>query len=257
MQVEHQTEYCEFILASAQQLMQDLLVQCRYPALIFADPPFNMGVSYTNSDDTKTEQQYLEFTELWMTSAANLLPGSGSLWVNVPDCWAAHVVLLAKQLGLKLENWCIWHYRFGVWQPNRFIHSKTHALWFSKGNPIVNVETAMVPSDRAIIYDDARCIGNAGTRMDLDVWGFDQFSGRVQGNNKERRPLHPNQLPEWYLNRVISLCSDAGHIVVDPFCGSGTTACVAQHLGRHCVTGDISKIYLQSAYERCLAGVAR
>src|SRR5690606_22889011 len=138
------------------------------------------------------------------------------------------------------------HYRFGVHQPSRFIRSKSHALWFSKGDPYVNEEAALVQSDRAAIYNDNRIYESSrgGMRMDLDVWGFDRFWGRVQGNNKERRPLHDNQLPEVYLKRVIGVCSKPGDLVIDPFCGSGTTATVARAMGRNCITGDISAAYI-------------
>ena len=94
-------------------------------------------------------------------------------------------------------------------------------------------------------------------RMDLDVWGFDRYWGRITGNNKERRALHPNQLPEAYLRRVISLCTEPGDLVVDPFCGSGTTATVALSLGRNVITGDVCEQYLNSAAERITKGVAR
>ena len=144
------------------------------PALIFADPPFNIGVSYTQTNDNKPPAEYREWTREWLLAASSVLADDGSLWVNIADKWAADVVtILRDECGLKMENWCIWHFRFGVCQPHRFIVSKTHVLWFSKGDPIVNTEAALVPSDRAAVYGDWR--SPTGKRMDLDVWGFDQF----------------------------------------------------------------------------------
>lgn len=249
------TEFSQFYLADVMELLQGCP---EAPAIIFADPPFNIGVDYASPiDDALPDEQYRFWMYKWLDAAAELLADNGSLWLNIPDKWVASAVEHARWKGLKLENWCIWHYRFGTWQPKRFIVSKTHALWFSKGNPIVNPEAVLVPSDRASIYSDKRVDGNAGWRMDLDVWGFDRFWGRVQGNNVERRPLHPNQLPETYLERIIKLCSNEGQIVVDPFCGSGTSACVAESLKRYCITGDLSQLYLQSALERTRGGRAR
>jgi len=215
--------------------------------LVFMDPPFNIGVNYANCNDKIPDSDFLIQLQNWIDCSINAMKTHGSIWLHLPDRWTPDALVYARQRGLTLENWIIWHYRFGVCQPNRFINSKCHGLWFSFGEPKVNVQAGHVASDRAALYNDWR---SDGTRMDLDVWGFEKFWGRVQGNNKERRPLHPNQLPEKYLERIIKLTTIAGDLVVDPFCGSGTTAAVADALGRHCITGDLSQEYLDSAKER-------
>jgi DNA modification methylase len=72
-------------------------------------------------------------------------------------------------------------------------------------------------------------------RVPGNVWGIPsdgEYWGRVQGNSKERRQGHPNQLPEVYLERLIRAYTDENDIVVDPFVGSGTTPVVARALKR-------------------------
>ena len=88
-----------------------------------------------------------------------------------------------------------------------------------------------------------------GMRVPLDVW-YGPYWGRVQGNNKERRSKHHNQLPEPYLERVIRACSRPGGLVVDPFCGSGTAATVARALGRRSISIEQSKAHAKDAWER-------
>lgn len=226
--------------------------------LVFMDPPFNIGEPYDSVVDSLSEDAYLTNLGAWIIQSAKIVKSTGSIWLNLPDRWAANAVLMAQKIGLILENWCIWHYRFAQCQPRRFLRSKTHALWFSKGNPYVETSFARVPSDRATIYADQR-IGeteNGGTRMDFDVWGFDRYWGRVQGNNAERG-LTPNQLPEKYLERIIGTCSKEGDFVVDPFCGSGTTATVASAMNRRCITGDVSENYARAAFARVIEGSVR
>lgn len=223
--------------------------------LVFLDPPFNQGEPYDGMSDAVPEDQYVDRLGEWISAAKDRLVSTGSLWLNLPDRWAAEAVMIAKRIRLKLENWCIWHYRFAQCQRTRFLRSKTHALWFSKGNPYVNTEAAQVPSDRASLYNDPRIheSPNGGHRMDFDVWGFEPYWGRVQGNNVERG-ITPNQLPERYLARVVGVCSAPGALVLDPFCGSGTTATVCKALGRRCVTGDQSRRYAETALERVRRG---
>jgi DNA modification methylase len=228
------------------------------PRLIFMDPPFNIGQDYEDFNDAMTDTQYKEFLSQLIAMATLTVSANGSIWLNLPDHWAADAIQFARLCGLHLENWCIWHYRFAVCQPHRFLRAKTHALWFSRGQPLVNADAARVPSDRAMIYEDVRVdeTENGGTRMDFDVWGFDQYWGRIQGNNKERG-ITPNQLPEKYLERVVGVCTNPGDLVVDPFCGSGTTATVAVTMGRVAITGDTSVSYCRAAADRISRGAIR
>ncbi len=227
------------------------------PRVIFMDPPFNIGEPYEHGDK---RGDYHHWFEQVMHKASKVVSKEGSIWVNCPDQHAAWIgQWFCLPLGMKLENWCIWHYRFAQCQPNRFLKSKTHALWFSHGKPYVDNEFARVPSDRATIYNDPRIndTERGGKRMDFDVWGFEPYWGRVQGNNKERISAAPNQLPERYLERVIGTTSMKDDLIVDPFVGSGTTAAVSRAMGRRFIGGDLSKKACELARGRVLNGTVR
>ena len=92
---------------------------------------------------------------------------------------------------------------------------------------------------------------NKGLRVPMDVW-YGKYWGRIQGNNKERRHEHHNQIPEVYLERVIKACSNPGSLVLDPFLGSGTTSTVARALGRRSIGIEHSAVNAKSAWERIL-----
>lgn len=263
--------------------------------LVFADPPFNWKRAYDRWDDDMPEAEYLEFTYDWLDLCVRALRPGGSMWVNIPDDWAAEIVCYLKGrpvptgAGLRkppavmhMENWCVWHYRFGQNTTERFINSKVHALYFVRaeahepnglpegadtasirhaGRRVWNPDEVLEMSDRAAIYEDPRTQSKKdgiepGMRVPMDVW-YGQFWGRVQGNNKERRGYHDNQLPEVYLERVIRACSDKGDLVLDPFVGSGTTAVVAHELGRRFMGTEFSKDNAKSAAERIQAGPIR
>jgi site-specific DNA-methyltransferase (adenine-specific) len=88
------------------------------------------------------------------------------------------------------------------------------------------------------------------------VW-YGPLWGRIQGNNKERRKNHQNQIPEVYLERVIRACSDEGQLVLDPFLGSGTTCTVARALLRRSIGIEYSRRNAASAFERIQSGPIR
>lgn len=234
--------------------------------LIFADPPFNWNRAYDRWHDAMPEADYLDFTRAWLSRCATLLRPGGAMWVNIPDDWAAEIVCYMKrehEPRFELVNWCVWHYRFGQNTKNYFINSKVHALYFVKpgGERTWNASQVLEVSDRASTYGDHRTMSKRdgfppGLRLPMDVW-YGKHWGRVQGNNKERRGQHDNQLPEVYLERVIKACSNPGDLVMDPFLGSGTTGVVAHHLGRRFVGVEFSKENAQRAFERIKLGPVR
>src|SRR5262249_28483141 len=228
--------------------------------LIFADPPFNWDVAYGDWDDDRPREEYLAFTRAWLDGCLRVLNGHGSLWVNIPDDTAAEIAVHLKQRGLVMINWCIWHFRFGQHRTGNFIVSKVHALYFARHpeKRVWHADAILEPSDRAAIYDDPRTrrTRQPGRRVPLDVW-YGAHWGRIQGNNKERRKNHQNQIPEVYLERVLRACSDEGQLVLDPFLGSGTTCTVARALGRRSIGIEYSAANAASAFERIQAGAVR
>jgi hypothetical protein len=68
-----------------------------------------------------------------------------------------------------------------------------------------------------------------------DVWDIDKL------NNSAKEALgYPTQKPEALLERIITASSDPLSIVLDPFCGCGTSIAVAHKLGRRWIGVDVS-----------------
>jgi site-specific DNA-methyltransferase (adenine-specific) len=228
--------------------------------LIFADPPFNWNFEYGGWDDSMPREEYLKFTHDWLNACTRVLADRGSLWINIPDCTAAEIVVHLKRQGMVMINWCLWHFRFGQHRTTGFITSKSHALYFARHptSRVWNPESILEPSDRAAIYDDPRTreTRQPGMRVPFDVW-YGANWGRIQGNNLERRRNHQNQLPEVYLERVIRACSNEGQLVLDPFLGSGTAGTVARALNRRSIGIEYSRKNAESAFERIKTGPIR
>ncbi len=71
-----------------------------------------------------------------------------------------------------------------------------------------------------------------GTPM-TDVWRISVVNARAR-----ERTGYPTQKPEALLDRILRACTNAGDLVLDPFCGCGTAVVVATRLGRHWVGID-------------------
>ena len=68
-----------------------------------------------------------------------------------------------------------------------------------------------------------------------------------EAGNKGHSAAFPRALPEWF----IRLFTVEGDLVLDPFCGSGTTIEVARDLGRQGVGIELNEEYYELAKERC------
>ena len=215
--------------------------------LIFADPPFNIGYKYDKYHDEKASEQYLAWTRDWIGACVRVLQPHGSVYIAIGDEYAAQIKLIMEdELRLTLRNWIVWHYTFGQQTKNKFARSHTHILYFVKDpkNFVFHDEAVRVISDRQKKYSDKRA--NPAGKMPDDVWN--EYP-RVCGTFTERTGF-PCQMPESLLARIIRASSNEGDWVLDPFCGSGTTATVTRKLNRIYTSIDISETYVQAAKER-------
>lgn len=79
--------------------------------------------------------------------------------------------------------------------------------------------------------------------------------GQIASQSNERVD-YPTQKPEALLERIIKASSNEGDLVADFFCGSGTTAAVAEKLGRKWICTDLGKFAIHTTRKRMI-GVQR
>lgn len=85
-----------------------------------------------------------------------------------------------------------------------------------------------------------------------DLWNDIKY---LAGGSKESHS-YPTQKPEALLERIIKASSNEGDLVADFFCGSGTTAAVAEKLGRKWIVSDLGKFAIHTTRKRMI-GVQR
>ncbi|MCS7005825.1 MAG: site-specific DNA-methyltransferase [Cytophagales bacterium] len=116
---------------------------------------------------------------------------------------------------------------------NGFRMPKETALkWLEEG--VLVVEKGKVPRRKQYIGEGVRC---------RDIWT--DISGSVQKN-------YPTQKPEALLERIIKASSNEGDLVLDCFCGSSTTAAVAEKLNRRWIACDLGRFAIHTTRKRLL-----
>ncbi len=252
--------------------------------LIFADPPYNIGFDYDTYDDRRSDDEYVQWTNDWISACTRLLKPQGSFYILIGDEYAAearmHLKKLEREKKLVFRNWIIWHYTFGQNCKLKFNRSHAHLFYcvgseacyrrgeITKSAPFTfNRDAIAIPSARQTTYADRRAnatgklpddtwylrpqamVGDIGRHYlsaEMDTW----YQARLCGTFVERVGWHPCQLPEALLERIIKVSSNRGQIVFDPFAGSGTTLAVARRLGRHWLGCELSEDYTEKALER-------
>lgn len=210
--------------------------------LVFADPPYNIGVDYGQgrAADSLPEGEFVAWSSRWIKACARLLSDDGSMWVLIGDEYADHFGILLREAGLHRRAWIKWYESFGVNTPNNFNRCSRH-LFYCVRDPrrfVFNADAVSRPSDRQAKYNDPRA-DPAGKTWD-DVWGINPPIPRLVGNASERLPDFPTQLPLDLLMAVVGCASEPDDLVVDPFNGSGTTGVASLRLGRRYIGAEKS-----------------
>lgn len=244
--------------------------------LVFADPPFNIGYNYDVYEDQLAADEYLMWSEQWITEAYRVLQKSGSFWLAIGDDFAAELKLMAQKIGFHCRSWVIWYYTFGVNCKYKFTRSHTHLLYFVKDVESFTFNSEdlenRIPSARMLVYNDSRT--NPKGRLPDDTWIIppdvpktfalrpqdmqecflpnesDWYFPRVAGTFKERAGFHGCQMPEQLLARIIRSCSSEGDVVLDPFSGSASSMLVAKKLRRKHIAFELSDEYVEAGRER-------
>lgn len=230
--------------------------------LAFIDPPYNIGQEYDKHNDRMTDEDYWAFLRGCLSAVLRVLASNGTLWTWLPPQLANRVAVFLEGKGLTLRNDIVVVQKFGQWTQSKFPSGHVRLLYFvADPNAFTwNPSQVLVESERAKTYDDKRTqrTKTPGMRVPLDYWGDpERHFGRVQGNNRERRRQHANQVPEAVLFRALLATTNPGDLLLDPFLGSGGSLTVGRALGCRGVGIELSPDYAKSAYERVQRGPVR
>lgn len=212
--------------------------------LIFADPPYNIGIEYGDHyDDSRPADEFDGWAQLWLAECFRKLTDDGSLWLLVNHEWARTLCFRAEDLGYHLRQWITWYESFGVNTTKMFNRCSRPLLWLVKdaGNFVFDEWTDQIrrKSDRQEVYNDRRA--NAGGKLWDDVWGINPPIPRVAGTHGERIDGFPTQLPLALLRPIVACASAPDDLVLDPFSGSGTTGVACIELGRRFIGMELSE----------------
>jgi site-specific DNA-methyltransferase (adenine-specific) len=194
--------------------------------LIYADPPFNIGLHYDGYKDRLPRAEYLDRPHRLLAACLRALAPAGSLFVKTAPRWARYVGVELDRLGLHGRSEIIWAYAFGPHQTQKFAPCHQPVPYYVRDPKrfTFNADAVRVRSRRQGLGDRR---ANPAGRVPGDLSHFP----RLPGNAREWTD-HLCQTPEAVLERIVHVASNPGDLVVDPCGGSGTACAVAAKLVR-------------------------
>ncbi|HKS27427.1 MAG TPA: site-specific DNA-methyltransferase [Pyrinomonadaceae bacterium] len=216
--------------------------------LIFADPPYflsNDGITCQAGrmvsvnkgiwDKAATFETIHAFNMDWLRECRRLLKPNGTIWVTGTSHNIYSVGFAMQTLGYKILNDIAW-YKVNP-PPNLSCRYFTHAtetiIWARRE-----------PKGRHTFNYEEMKRENRNKQMQ-SLWHITPPAAR-----EKRYGKHPTQKPEALLDRIVRASSSPHDMVLDPFCGSGTTGVICARLGRGFIGIDLMMPYLELAIKR-------
>ena len=249
--------------SSAQVICGDCIAElAKLPAesidLVFADPPYNLQLQgdLRRPDDSRVDAvddewdrfasfaDYDEFTRAWLIACRRVMKPSATLWAIGSYHNIFRVGALLQDLGFWILNDVIW--RKSNPMPNfrgrRFTNAHETLIWAARESGRTSY---------TFNYEALKA-GNDDLQMRSD-WTIALCTGEERLKDRTGRKLHPTQKPQALLARIILASSRPDDLVLDPFCGTGTTGAAAKLLGRRFIGVERNRSYAVAAGKRIAA----
>ena len=202
--------------------------------MVFADPPFNLGKTYDPGvDDSLSTSKYLNWTYQWIDECVRILKPGGRIFIyNIPK-WCVYIAgHLSEQLTF--WDWITVDMKFSLPIQSRLYPAHYGLVAFVKGAKASTFNNQRIPMQVC-----RHCGGEqkdyGGYKAKMNPEGVnvsDVWSDIYPVRHKSSKNRKYNELSVKLLDRIISMSTNPGDTVFDPFGGSGTTYAVAQLLGR-------------------------
>jgi site-specific DNA-methyltransferase (adenine-specific) len=212
--------------------------------LAYLDPPFNTGKSQIGSigeyDDIWPDMaSYLAFMRTRVDAIDRVLKPNGAILLHCDWRTCHHYrVMLEEIFGTEgFVNHLIWRYGLGGSSPRRFARKHDDILFYAKGD--------------AYYFDPPRVPATSNRMRGMMKKACDVIDIPSINNMAIERVGYPTQKPIALMNMLVNACCPLNGIVLDPFCGSGTSLEAAKKSGRAYVGIDRSANAVRIARERC------
>jgi len=210
---------------------------------------------------------YLAMMAPRLLEMKRILKDTGSIYLHCDPTASHYLKLLMDAVfgGNNFRNEIVWCYETGGRATNYFPKKHDTIFWYSRTNEYnfyynqVSLERDTSTMHEPILIDEKGRKYQRNIKfgkeyryyLDKGVLPNDWWSDLQAINPSAKERLgYPTQKPEALLERIIKASSKEGDLVLDPFCGCGTTVAVAQRLNRKWIGRDITYLAIDIIKKR-------
>jgi len=233
--------------------------------LVVTDPPYAIGKA--EWDEFETIEHYVEWCDRWLAEVARVLAPHGSAYV----CGFSEILADVKARSAKRFascRWIIWYYKNKANLGSDWGRSHESILHLRGEDHAIDVDAVRVPYNGHTTRYPTRIqavTSQYGRGVRRDKWEPHPLGAKPRDvievpvicNGMTEKTPHATQKPEALIEKLILASSAPGQLVIDPFVGSGTTAVVAEKLGRRWIVGDAEAKYVGLCRERLTSTSSR
>ena len=234
--------------------------------LIYIDPPFFTHKQYEVVWDDEAEvrsykdrweggiEHFISWLKPRVQAMYEVLKPTGSFYIHCDWHANAHIRIMLDEIFSEenFQNEIIWAYRTGGATKRRWSRKHDNIYFYTKSDKYTfNLSKERIYYDKPFFSPQQDEQG----RWYADVLPVDVWEIPAVINVSKERVGYPTQKPEALLERIIEASSNKGDLVLDAFCGCGTTIAVAQRLGRRWIGIDISPTAIKVIKDRFKKGL--
>lgn len=197
--------------------------------VFLTDPPYNQNYHYDEYEDCLEEIEYIEFLAK--------IP-SPRIIIHYPE--ETINILPQAYRGEECLDVITWVYNNNQWK-----HSRSISFWGISPDYNYNRQPYKNPNDKRI----KQRIKNGF----IDCRGYDWFEHPQVKNDSSEKTSHPCQIPVAVFDKIIKMIvkdNPEDYLIIDPFCGSGSSGVAALKNNVDFIGFDISLEYTQISNKR-------
>lgn len=255
------------------QLIAEGSIDC-----VYLDPPFYKQRTQKLSDRNNQEYAfddswisiniYKEYIKERLEECKKVLKNTGSIFLHCDRTASHHLRILMDEVfgAYNFQSEIIWYYKRWSNSKKGLLNAHQTILFYSKSkefkfhsiytnySPTTNIDQIFQARKKNLngktIYKtklngEVELLEEKRGVPLSDIWEIPYLNPKAK-----ERVGYPTQKPVVLLENIIKLVTDVGDIVLDPFCGSGTTLVAAKLLGRKYIGIDLSEEAIQITRKR-------
>ena len=189
--------------------------------------------------DSFSDKDYFDFCYEWISEVCRVVKKNGNIIIFGSYHNIYKIGFILEMLDLKIVNSIVWYKRnaFPNITQRMFCESTEQMIW------AVNNRKSKA-KNWTFNYKKLKELTENQKQM-RNMWDIPMTPQREREFGK-----HPSQKPLKVMERLILGCTNQNDLVLDPFCGSGTTALSAKLYGRNYYTIDNNEEYVELTKKR-------